>query len=224
MRNYEYLTPAEIMDVLFDLEGEFRGLKRTLELAFYDHAEEDTVSLARIRELREELQVVRDQLYQAGGLYTVPESERRARAFTRNMSALKRITYEEKMYFDYESNFRCIVELSEDLSATFERFGQSSDGKGIRSYWLLDDEGQAHTKASFLAALRELHIGEWRESYGDNVLICDGINWELRFDYEHGLSSVEISGMFSMPYNYRDWYRLLGLRIPMENQGLEAWD
>ena len=224
MRNYEYLTPAEIMDVLFDMEGEFRGLKRKLELAFYNDTGEDTVSLARIAELREELQVVRDQLYQAGGLYTVPESERRARAFTRNMSALKRITYEENMYFDHESNFRCIVELSEGLEARMERLPQGSNTTEVYAHGLFDVEGQLHTRASFLAALRELHIGEWREEYWWTEMICDGINWELRFDYDHGLSSVEISGMFSMPYNYRDWYRLLGLRIPMENQGLEAWD
>lgn len=55
---------------------------------------------------------------------------------------------------------------------------------------LLDaDNEEFFTKTTFIAALADLHIGEWRRSYSTKrfgYTVCDGAQWELKFEYNNG--------------------------------------
>ena len=70
------------------------------------------------------------------------------------------------------------------------------------------------TKAEFLDAFGELHVGEWRKSYtlkrfGRSAI--DGEQWELQIDYNNGRKSHKIHGDNSYPYNFDELKILLGM-------------
>ncbi|MDP4127531.1 MAG: hypothetical protein Q8912_11380, partial [Bacillota bacterium] len=53
---------------------------------------------------------------------------------------------------------------------------------------LLDDDNkEPFTKDTFIATLKDLHIGEWRRRYSTKrfgYVVCDGTQWELEFEWK----------------------------------------
>ena len=69
-------------------------------------------------------------------------------------------------------------------------------------------------KDSFLAALKTLHIGEWRRRYSTERFgyeVCDGTQWELEFEYNNGHKPVRFNGDNSYPYNFGKFKKLFGI-------------
>ena len=70
---------------------------------------------------------------------------------------------------------------------------------------LLDDYEEPFTKITFIAALKELHISEWRRRYTTKrfgYTIFDGTQWNLVFEYSNGHKPVRFNGDNSYPYNF----------------------
>ena len=58
---------------------------------------------------------------------------------------------------------------------------------------MLDEDGQPFTKLTYIAALADLHIGEWRRRYSTlrfGYAVHDGTQWELVFEYSNGHKPV----------------------------------
>jgi hypothetical protein len=76
-----------------------------------------------------------------------------------------------------------------------------------------DDNKEPFTKDTFIAALKVLHIGEWRRRYSTKrfgYTVCDGTQWELEFEYKNGHRPVRFDGDNSYPYNF-DKFQMLWL-------------
>jgi len=79
------------------------------------------------------------------------------------------------------------------------------------------------TKDTFIDALKDLYIGEWRRRYSTErfgYVVCDGTQWELEFEYNNGHRPVRFNGDNSYPYNFDKFQMLFGI----DNTGEEEED
>jgi len=157
----EYLkgkTKEEIMTAIRGLKQEIGHLKNSMENP-YDgmktviHPSEDI----RIYWSREYLDIAKQAYVEAGGTYTLSKSEEKAADFDANINAICKITFNIGGYFGGYSTY--IVELSEEITA-YTKLWEDEE-----PLLLLDDNEEPFTKNSYIAALKELHIGEWRRRY-----------------------------------------------------------
>ena len=113
------------------------------------HPSEDT----RLHWSRKYLDKAKQAYVEAGGTYTLSKSEEKAADFDANINAICEITFNIGGYSTY------IVELSEEMKA-YTKLWEDEE-----PLLLLDDNEEPFTKNSYIAALKELHIGEWRRRY-----------------------------------------------------------
>ena len=82
---------------------------------------------------------------------------------------------------------------------------------------LLDGDNQEPcTKDTFIAALKDLHIGEWCRRYSTKrfgYMVLDGTQWELEFEYNNGHKPVRFDGDNSYPYNFDKFQMLFGIDV-----------
>ena len=82
-----------------------------------------------------------------------------------------------------------------------------------------EDNQESCTKDAFIAALNNLHIGEWRRRYSTKrfgYMVLDGTQCELEFEYSNGHKAVKFDGDNSYPYNFDKFQMLLGIDITEE--------
>jgi hypothetical protein len=213
----EYLkgkTKEEIMTAIRGLKQEIGRLKNSMENP-YDgmktviHPSEDI----RIYWSREYLDIAKQAYVEAGGTYTISKSEEKAADFDANINAICKITFNIGGYFGGYRSY--IVELSEELKA-YTKFWEDEE-----PLLLLDDDNEEpFTKNTFIAALKELHIGEWRRRYSTKrfgYMVLDGTQWELEFEYNNDHKPVRFDGDNSYPYNFDKLQRLFGIDVTEED-------
>lgn len=212
----EYLkgkTKEEIMTAIRGLKQEIGHLKNSMEKQ-YDgmktviHPSEDTC----IYWSREYLDIAKQSYVEAGGTYTLSKSEEKAADFDANINAICKITFKIGGYFGGYSTY--IVELSEEMKA-YTKLWEDEE-----PLLLLDDNEEPFTKNSYIAALKELHIGEWRRCYTTKrfgYMVLDGTQWELEFEYNNGHKPVKFDGDNSYPYNFDKFQRLFGIDVTEED-------
>lgn len=86
---------------------------------------------------------------------------------------------------------------------------------------LLDEDEEPFTKETFMAALADLHIGEWRRRYSTQrfgYTVCDGTQWKLEIEYNNGHKPVRIDGDNSYPYNFDKFQMLFGINDTDEHE------
>ena len=202
----EYLkgkTKEQIMTAIRGLKQEIGHLKNSMENPYNDiktvmHPSEVT----RLHWSRKYLDKAKQAYVEAGGTYTLSKSEEKAADFDANINAICKITFNIGGYFGGYSSY--IVELSEELKA----------------YTKLWEDVEPFTKINFIAALKELRIGEWRRRYTTKrfgFMVLDGIQWELEFEYSNGQKPVRFDGDNSYPYNFDKFQRLLGIDVTEED-------
>lgn len=213
----EYLkgkTKEQIMTAIRGIKQEIGRIKNSMENPYGGiktviHPSEDT----RIYWSREYLDIAKQAYVEAGGTYTLSKSEEKAADFDANINAICKITFNIGGYFGgYRS---CIVELSEELKA-YTKFWEDEE-----PLLLLDDNEEPFTKNSYIAALKELHIGEWRRRYTTKrfgYIVLDGTQWELEFEYSNGHKPVRFDGDNSYPYNFHKFQRLFGIDVTEEDE------
>jgi len=203
----EYLkgkTKEQIMTAIRGLKQEIGRLKKTIENPYAGinaviHPSEET----QIYWSREYLERAKEAYMEAGGKYTLSESEKRAADFNSNMDSIEKITFSIGGYSSY------IIELTNGLKA----YTKLWEDKEPLSLW--DDYNEEpFTKETIIEALKELHIGEWRRRYSTQrfgYMVCDGTQWELEFEYNNGHRPVRFDGDNSYPYNFDKFQMPFGI-------------
>lgn len=214
----EYLkgkTKEQIMSAIRGLKQEIGRLKNTMESPDYGqepivHPGEDTC----IHWTREYLLRAKLAYAEAGGTYTLSRSEEKVADFEINMDSISRITFSIGGFFgDYRSY---VVELSDELRG-YTKLWEDEEPLAL----LDDDNEEIFTKATFISALADLHIGEWRRSYSTKrfgYMVCDGTQWELEFEYNNDHKPVKFNGDNSYPYNFDKFKLLFGIDETEEDE------
>lgn len=201
-------TQDEILTVIRGLKQAIGRLKNSMENPYKDnetisHPSED----ARLQMTREYLEKAKDAYAKAGGVYNFSKSEEKAANFLVNLENLQKIIFIIGGYFG--GYRRYTVELTEEMKA-YTKLCEDE-----QPLVLLNKKEEPFTKSTFLEALRELHIGEWRRYYTTDRFgyeVLDGTQWELEFEYSNGHKSVRFEGDNSYPYNFQSLERLFGIR------------
>lgn len=214
----EYLkgkTKEEIMTAIRGLKQEIGQLKNSMEKP-YDgmktvmHPSEDT----RLHWSRKYLDKAKQAYVEAGGTYTLSKSEEKAADFDANMESISKITFNIGGYFSGYRNY--IVELTDEFKA-YTKLWEDKE-----PLLLCDDDSQEpFTKDTFIAALKDLHIGEWRRRYSTKrfgYMVLDGTQWELEFEYNNGHKPVRFDGDNSYPYNFDKFQMLFGIDVTEEDE------
>ena len=82
-------------------------------------------------------------------------------------------------------------------------------------------------KQDFIDKLRDIHIGEWYKEYSTeryNIIVLDGIQWELSICYDNSHKPITICGDNAYPYNFKDLLWLLGINPSIIADGVEDDD
>ena len=213
----EYLkekTKEQIMTAIRGLKQEIGRLKNSMEnphggIKTVMHPSEDT----RVRWTREYLEKAKQAYVEAGGTYILSKSEEKAADFDANMDSISKITFSIGGYFGGYRNY--IVELTDELKA-YTKLWEHEE-----TLLLWDDDNEENfTKDIFIAALKDLHIGEWRRRYSTErfgYVVCDGTQWELEFEYSNGHKTVRFDGDNSYPYNFDKFQVLFGIDVNEED-------
>ena len=204
----------QIMTVIRGLKQEIGRLKNTMESPDYGvkpimHPSEDT----RLHWTREYLERAKQALAEAGGTYTLPKSEEKVSDFDANMDAICKITFSIGGFFGGYRSY--VVELSDRLKA-YTKLWEDEEPLSL----LDGDNEEPFTKDTFIAALRDLHIGEWLRRYSTKrfgYTVCDGTQWELEFEYSNGHKPVRFDGDNSYPYNFDKLQMLFGIDVTEED-------
>jgi len=214
----EYLkgkTKEEILTVIRGLKQEIGHLKNTMESPDYGvkpimHPSEDT----RLHWTREYLERAKLAYAEAGETYTLSKSEEKVADFDANMDAISKITFSIGGFFGGYRSY--VVELSDGLEA-YTKLWEDEELLSL----LDDDNKEPFTKDTFIAALKNLHIGEWRRRYSTKrfgYTVCDGTQWELEFEYNNGHKPVRFDGDNSYPYNFDKFQMLFGIDVTEEDE------
>ncbi|WP_353948443.1 hypothetical protein ABNN70_00880 [Sporolactobacillus sp. Y61] len=207
----EYLkgkTKEQILTVIRGLKQEIGRLKNTMENPDYGivpivHPSKETC----LHWTREYLEGARQAYAEAGGTYTLSKAEEKVADFDANMDAICKITFSIGGFFVGHRSY--VVELSDGLKA-YTKLWEDEEPLLLLNY----DNKEPFTKDTFIAALQDLHIGEWSRRYSTKrfgFTVCDGTQWELEFEYDNGHRPVRFDGDNSYPYNFDKFQMLFGI-------------
>ena len=208
-------TKEQIISAIRGLKQEIGRLKNIMESPDYGqelivHPSEDV----RLHWSREYLEKAKQAHAEAGGIYTFSKSEEKAADFDLNMDFICKITFGIGGFFGGYRSY--IVEILHGLKA-YTKLWEHEE-----SLILFDNENEEpFTRDTFLAALADLYIGEWRRRYTTQrfgYTVCDGTQWELEFEYNNGHKPVRFEGDNSYPYNFDRFKMLFGIDDTEENE------
>ena len=201
-------TIEQIMRVIRGLKQEIGHLKNMMESP--DYAQEFVIHPSegvRLDCTREYLEKAKQAYAEVGGTYSMSKAEEKAAGFEQNMNSIFKITFGIGGFFGGYRSY--VVEISDNLKA-YTKLWEDEE-----SLILFDNENEEpFTKDAFLAALADLHIGEWRRRYTTQrfgYTVCDGTQWELKFEYNNGHKPVIFDGDNSYPYNFDKFQMLFGI-------------
>ena len=208
----EYLrgkTKEQIMSAIRSLKQTMGRLKNTME---NPNSVQEKYTLpstnTRIHCTRKYLDRARQAYTEAGGIYTPSKSEVKSAEFDSNMDFISKITFSIGGFF---GGFRVYVaELTDHLFA----YAYTNPWDDEEQLIPVDEDDTPVTKETFIAALLNLHIGEWRRNYSTERFgywVLDGTQWELVFEYNNGQKPVSFSGSNAYPYNFKQFTELFGI-------------
>ena len=200
-------TAEAIMTVIRRLKREMNRLKNDIE-----HSVE--ISLRRSRKgvqllfVRQYLERAKEALIAAGGVYKPSNIELKAMPFDENIFAIREIklsiggfgTGYDTYTITMKGAHPCRIVKHSEMLDPFD--------SAVETVMPIKKE-------TFLAAIQQLHIGEWRRSYDSSrfgVIILDGTQWEVRFLFSNGYRPVKIWGDNNYPYNFGEFLKLLGVK------------
>ena len=214
-QNLKGKTKDQIMTAIRGLKQEIGRLKNTMESPDYGikiivHPSEEV----QIHCAREYFERAKESYVEAGGTYTLSKAEKKAADFNANVDFIEKITFSIGGYFGGYRSY--VVELNDELNA----YTKLWEDEEPLSLW--DDYNEEpFTKETFIDALNELHIGEWRRRYSTKhfgYMVCDGTQWELEFEYSNGHRPVRYDGDNSYPYNFDKFQMLFGIEVIEEDE------
>lgn len=208
----EYLrgkTKEQIMSAIRSLKQAMGHLKNTMENP--KPVQEKYILPSpntRLHCTRIYLDRAKQAYIEAGGIYTPSKSEVKSAEFDSNMDFISKITFSIGGFF---GGFRVYVaELTDHLFA----YAYTNPWDDEEQLIPVDEDDTPVTKETFIAALLNLHIGEWRRNYSTERFgysVLDGTQWELVFEYNNGQKPVSFSGSNAYPYNFKQFTELFGI-------------
>ena len=208
-------TKEQIISVIRGLKREIGRLKNIMENPEYGkqalvHPSEDV----RLSCTRGYMEKAIQAYAEAGGTYSLSKSEVKVADFDLNMNSISKITFNIGGFFGGYRSY--VVEISDKIYAYTKLW------EDVESHVIFDHENEEpFTKDTFLAALSDLHIGEWRRRYSTQrfgYTVCDGTQWELEFEYNNGHKPVRFDGDNAYPYNFDRFMLLFGIDDTEENE------
>ena len=201
---YEYhlkgKTAAEILSVIRGLKREIGHLKKMMENEDYGPVVVpqamdplDSSVPSRLQHARAYLAKAKAALAEAGGIYNHSQAELRAITFDENIPAISQVVLSVGDVGKAPKVWT-IIPSHDHLTLTFQQ-----------PYRALVNEIIPMTGEDFLAALRKIHIGEWRKNYSPHKKSYDGskdTRWELQVYYANGNKPFIASGRDCYPYNF----------------------
>lgn len=203
-------SQQEVLKAIRSLKREISSLKKELE----DRSQEPKVimmpsPLTRIKCCRDYLEMAKRAYAEAGGIYEHTKAEQKDQAFNESLKYMKRfIFYYGGFFGGYEkrtytiSNEKVLFDLDHSL------YLQPSNLPVYESF----------TREEFIEGITVLHIGEWKESYVD-PLVLDGTQWSIDIEYEDDRKPVNIDGSNAFPYNFDDLLEFLEINDADDEEG-----
>ena len=164
---------------------------------------------------REYLDMAKRALLEAGGEYRESAADRRANVFINQLPYLQRIVFSIGGYFGGHSVYQLNIENG-FLHLSGQHYPDESALPVDTQVIALGDQ-EIKTADELCCYLREMHIEEWRPNYDTSrfgYVVCDGTQWELRFEYNNGHRPWISGGSNSYPYNFLDLLILFGEKHP----------
>jgi hypothetical protein len=199
-------SKEQIMTAIRGIKQDIGRLKNIMENPDYKPIVEPNED-ARIQCYRQSLEMAKLAYTEAGGIYTLSKSEEKAADFDENINAIKKIILNISSHFIGSRSY--VVELSDDIKAYLKSW-QNNEEPLI----LLDYRNEPFTKDTFIAALKEFHIGEWRREYSimhHGLVACDGTSWKLEIEYNNGHRPIRSTGYILYPYNFEKFMMLFNI-------------
>lgn len=155
---------------------------------------------------REYIERAKQAYSDAGGVYELSRAEIKARNFESNLCYICKITFGIGGYFGGSRD--CVVYLKDGFNAISKRWDDEVP------LTIFDEDDEPFTRDTFISALKNLHIGEWRSFYSTErfgYVVCDGTQWELEFEFSNGHKPIRYGGDNSYPYNFDEFQALFGI-------------
>ena len=155
-------------------------------------------------------------LAEVGGEYHESAADRRAAAFLNNLPSLKAIEFSIGGFFGGHRVYRLEIENGL-LHLTGRHIPMDNPLPIDKQILTFDEDEEIRNAEELLEYLREMHIEEWRHNYDTSrfgYVVCDGTQWELKFEYNNGHRPWVSGGSNSYPYNFLDLLKLFGEEDP----------
>lgn len=208
----EYLKDKNAEQILTTIRGlkqEIGHLKNTMEHPEYGkepimHPGEST----RLWCTRLYLERAKEALIEAGGTYTLSQSELKVVVFEKSIPAICKVVFSIGSFFsEYETRIYTFDDEHLRVDVQNSLIPELTN--------LNIDLDYTISKKAFLEGFRELHISEWRTKYDLRRFgyeMCDGTQWELEIYFSDGHKPVKIYGDNAYPYNFKELQELLGMK------------
>lgn len=141
---------------------------------------------------------------EAGEIYRLSNSEKRAKEFEENVPFIEKIVLKEESFIDGFLTVICSV-INDKVKVEIDKSASYLKPEPIAVT-------NCFEKTDFMRWLKEIRIGEWKKYYNANrfeEVILDGTEWELVIFYSNGIKPFKAKGYESYPYNFDKLKELL---------------
>ena len=167
-------SQAEILKEIRSLKREINQLKRYMEEHSLEPEEMFPTRLTRLKCNREYLARAIQAYAEAGGIYRPTKAEQKDQAFNESLQHMKRFIFDYGGYFGgYEKRTYTVTGEMVLFDLEHSLYLKPSN---LPIY-------EPFTKDEFLEGIAALHIGEWKRSYVD-PMILDGTQWSIDIEFE----------------------------------------
>ena len=202
--NLQGKSPKEIMKKIRSLKIQIGQLKRSIEHADDIVCEVFPGRLTRLKCDRDYLERAIQAYEEAGGEYVRSKAEQKDHDFNEALDSMSQLMFTIGGFFCGQET-RTFTISDDQVLVDVEKTMISMD----------KEEYGPYRKEDFISGIKALHIGEWKRTYND-PLVMDGTQWELDIYFNNGRRSTKISGSNAYPYNFEDLKEFL--EVEMEDE------
>ena len=197
--NLKGKSQQDILKEIRSLKREINQLKRYMEEHSLEPEEMFPTRLTRLKCNREYLERAIQAYQEAGGQYIPTKAEQKDQSFNESLQHMKRFIFDYGGYFGgYEKRTYTVTGEKVLFDLEHSLYLKPSS---LPIY-------EPFTKEEFIKGIAELHIGEWKKSYVD-PMILDGTQWSIDIVFESGHKPVHIGGSNAFPYNFDELLEFL---------------
>ena len=202
--NLKGKSQEEIMKKIRSLKIQIGQLKRSIENTDDMVLEVFPSRLTRLKCDRDYLERAIRAYEEAGGEYVRSKAEQKDHDFNEALDSMSKLVFTIGGFFCGHET-RTFTVSDGQVLVDVEKTMISMD----------KEEYGPYRKEEFISGIKALHIGEWKRTYND-LLVMDGTQWELDIYYNNGRRSTKISGSNAYPYNFDDLKEYL--EVEMEDE------